>query len=315
MDTAITKLLGIKYPVIQGGMAWVSNASLAAGVSNAGGLGLIAAGNAPADIVRKQVRAAKKLTDKPFGINIMLMSPYADDIAQLAVDEGIRAVTTGAGSPSKYITLWKEKGITVMPVIPCVAIAQRMERCGADAVIAEGCESGGHIGQLTTMALVPQVARAVKIPVIAAGGIATGEGVAASFMLGAEGVQCGTVFLTANECTIHDNYKQMVIDANDISTAVTGNSTGLPVRALKNKLTRTLLDMEARGVSREELENCTIGSLRKAVELGDTDNGTFMAGQIAGLVKEKKSCKEIIENMISEAENIMKARYRYLIKE
>lgn len=303
--TRITELLGIKYPIIQGGMAWVSEATLAAAVSNAGGLGLIAAGSADADIVRREILKARELTDKPFGVNIMLMNPHVPDIAQMVTEEKIRAVTTGAGSPGKYIEQWKNAGIIVIPVIPTVALAQRMEKQGADAVVAEGCEAGGHIGEMTTMALVPQVVDAVKIPVIAAGGIADGRGVAAAFMLGAQAVQCGTVFIAANECAVHENYKDMVIEAHDTSSVVTGRSTGLPVRQIKNKMTKKYLQMEKESVTAEELENLTLGSLRRAVLDGDRDGGSFMAGQISGLVNEKLSCKEIIERLVSSARELL----------
>lgn len=304
-DTALTRLLGIKYPIIQGGMAWVSNASLAAGVSNAGGLGLIASGSADADIIRREISRARELTDKPFGVNIMLMNPHSDDIAQMIAEEKIAAVTTGAGSPGKYIEGWKAAGIKVLPVIPAVALAQRMEKLGADAVIAEGCEAGGHIGEMNTMALVPQVVDAVKIPVVAAGGIADGRGMAAAFMLGASGVQCGTVFLTADECTIHDTYKAMVIEAKDSSSAVTGRSTGLPCRQIKNKMTRKYLEMEKQGVTAEELEELTLGSLRRAVLEGDRDGGSFMAGQVAGMVTGRASCESIINSMIEKASRLL----------
>ena len=244
MITEVTKLLGIQYPVIQGGMAWVAEHRLAAAVSEAGGLGLIGASAAPAEWVRNEIREAKKLTDKPFGVNIMLMSPYADEVAKVVAEEGVKVVTTGAGNPEKYMELWKNAGIRVIPVVASVALARRMERAGADAVVAEGCESGGHIGETTTMALVPQVADAVKIPVIAAGGIADGRGMAAAFMLGAEAVQMGTRFVASKEAVVHENYKQLVIKAKDIDTRVTGRTTGHPVRAIRNEMTRHYLELE-----------------------------------------------------------------------
>lgn len=302
MKTEITELLGIEYPIIQGGMAWVAEHHLAAAVSNAGGLGLIGAASAPAEWVRQQVQEAKKLTDKPFGVNIMLMSPYADDVAKVIVEEGVQVVTTGAGSPEKYMKMWKEAGVKVIPVVASVALAKRMERCGADAVVAEGCESGGHVGETTTMALVPQVVDAVSIPVIAAGGIADGRGVAAAFMLGAKGVQLGTRFVVTEEAVVHENYKERILKAKDIDTRVTGKSAGHPVRALRNEMTKKYLALENSGATAEELELLTLGGLRKAVVEGDVKNGSVMAGQIAGLIKEKMTCKEVIEKLVQEAE-------------
>ena len=295
----ITELLNIKYPIIQGGMAWIADASLAVGVSEAGGLGIIS-GVGPTEVVRAQIRKAKELTDKPFGVNVMLMQDNADEIAHLVCDEKVPVVTTGAGSPGKYIEMWKGHGIKVIPVVPSVAIAKRMEKFGADAVIAEGMESGGHIGQTTTMSLVPQVVDAVNIPVIAAGGIGDGRGIAASFMLGAVGVQMGTRFLVSNECNVHKNYKEKVLKAKDIETEVTGNSTSHPVRVLRNKLTREYIKIEKSNSNSEKLESLTRGALRKAVIEGDTENGSVMAGQIAGLVKKEQSCKEIIEELMTE---------------
>lgn len=295
----ITELLNIKYPIIQGGMAWIADASLAVGVSEAGGLGIIS-GVGPTEVVRAQIRKAKELTDKPFGVNIMLMQDNADEIARLVCDEKVPVVTTGAGSPGKYIEMWKSHGIKVIPVVPSVAIAKRMEKFGADAVIAEGMESGGHIGQTTTMSLVPQVVDAVNIPVIAAGGIGDGRGIAASFMLGAVGVQMGTRFLVSNECNVHQNYKEKVLKAKDIETEVTGTSTSHPVRVLRNKLTREYIKLEKSNSNSEKLESLTRGALRKAVIEGDTENGSVMAGQIAGLVKKEQSCKEIIEELMTE---------------
>lgn len=295
----ITELLNIKYPIIQGGMAWIADASLAVGVSKAGGLGIIS-GVGPTEVVRAQIRKAKELTDKPFGVNVMLMQDNADEIAHLVCDEKVPVVTTGAGSPGKYIEMWKSHGIKVIPVVPSVAIAKRMEKFGADAVIAEGMESGGHIGQTTTMSLVPQVVDAVNIPVIAAGGIGDGRGIAASFMLGAVGVQMGTRFLVSNECNVHKNYKEKVLKAKDIETEVTGTSTSHPVRVLRNKLTREYIKIEKSNPNSEKLESLTRGALRKAVIEGDTENGSVMAGQIAGLVKKEQSCKEIIEELMTE---------------
>ena len=295
----ITELLNIKYPIIQGGMAWIADASLADGVSEAGGLGIIS-GVGPTEVVRTQIRKAKELTDKPFGVNVMLMQDNADEIAHLVCGEKVPVVTTGAGSPGKYIEMWKSHGIKVIPVVPSVAIAKRMEKFGADAVIAEGMESGGHIGQTTTMSLVPQVVDAVNIPVIAAGGIGDGRGIAASFMLGAVGVQMGTRFLVSNECNVHKNYKEKVLKAKDIETEVTGNSTSHPVRVLRNKLTREYIKLEKSNSNSEKLESLTRGALRKAVIEGDTENGSVMAGQIAGLVKKEQSCKEIIEELMTE---------------
>lgn len=293
--------LGIKYPIIQGGMAWISDSSLAAGVSEAGGLGMIAAANTPVEIVRSEIRKAKELTAKPFGVNIMLLSENAEAIAKLVCEEGIKVITTGAGSPGKYLKMWKEHGITVIPVVPSVALARRMEKEGADAVVAEGGESGGHIGELTTMALLPQVVDAVGIPVIAAGGIGDGRGVAAAFMLGASGVQLGTRFLVARECTVHQNYKERVIKAKDIDTVVTGRPTGHPVRVLRNKLTRQYEELERSGATLEQLEALGAGALRKAAKEGDMDNGSVMAGQIAGLVKQEQTCQEIIVELFAQA--------------
>ena len=306
MKTEITKLLGIEYPIIQGGMAWVAEYHLAAAVSNAGGLGLIGAASAPAQWVREQIQEAKKLTDKPFGVNIMLMSPYADDVAKVVVEEGVKVVTTGAGSPEKYMKMWKEAGVKVIPVVASVALAKRMERCGADALVAEGTEAGGHIGENTTMVLVPQVADAVSIPVIAAGGIADGRGVAAAFMLGARGGQLGTHFVVTKESIVHENYKDRIIKAKDIDSRVTGRTTGHPVRALRNEMTKKYLELENKGAGFEELEQLTLGGLRKAVVEGDVKNGSVMAGQSAAMVKEKLSCKELIEKLVRETDTLIK---------
>ena len=296
----VCDLLKIEQPIFQGAMAWIADASLASAVSEAGGLGIIT-GAAPTEWVREQIKEAKRLTNKPFGVNIMLMSENANEIANLVCEEGVSVVTTGAGSPGKYMAKWKEHGIKVIPVVASVALAKRMEKAGADAIIAEGTESGGHIGQLTTMALIPQVVDAVSVPVIAAGGIGDGRGVAAAFMLGSEGVQVGTRFLVAKECTVHQNYKDKVLKANDIDTEVTGRPTGHPVRGIKNKLARAYIKLEKEGASVEELEKLGSGALRKAVVDGDVENGAVMAGQIAGLVNKEQTSKEIIEELFKEA--------------
>lgn len=306
MKTRITELLGVEYPIIQGGMAWVAEHHLAAAVSEAGGLGLIGGANAPGEVVRDEIRKARKLTDKPFGVNVMLMSPYADDVAKVIVEEGIQVVTTGAGNPEKYMDIWKAAGVKVIPVVASVALARRMERHGADAVVAEGCESGGHIGEQTTMTLVPQVADAVEIPVIAAGGIGDGRGIAAAFMLGAEAVQIGTRFVVSKEAVVHENYKQRIIKAKDIDSAVTGRSHGHPIRCLRNEMTREYVKMEAEGKSFEELEYMTLGALRRAVQEGDVAKGTVMAGQIAGLITKEQTCKEMVEEMMAQAKKLMK---------
>lgn len=299
--------LGIKYPIIQGGMAWISDSSLAAAVSNAGGLGLIAAANAPVEYVRQEIRKTKELTDKPFGVNIMLLSDNAKEAARMVVDENVKVVATGAGSPAKYIKMWKEHGITVIPVVASVAMARRMEKEGADAVVAEGGESGGHVGELTTMTLVPQVVDAVDIPVIAAGGIGDGRGIAAAIMLGACGVQVGTRFLVSRECTVHQKYKDRIIKAKDIDTIVTGRITGHPVRVLKNKLTRQFSEFEREGASVQQLEELGAGALRRAAKEGDIDNGSVMAGQIAGLIRKEQTCREIVEEMFREAQECLNA--------
>lgn len=305
MKTRICELLNIEYPIFQGAMARISDASLASAVSEAGGLGIIAGGTAPVDYVRAEVRKAKELTGKPFGVNIMLLSEFADDIAHMVCEEGVKVVTTGAGAPGKYMEMWKAHGIKVIPVVPSVAIAKRMVRSGADAVIAEGTESGGHVGELTTMVLVPQVVDAVEVPVIAAGGIADGRGVAAAFMLGAEGVQVGTRFLSAYECNIHPNYKQKVLNAKDIDTVVTGRPTGHPVRVLKNKLARQFQELEVKSAPPEEYEKLGVGALAKAVVQGDMDYGSVMAGQIAAIVNKEQSCKDIITEMLEEAQQLL----------
>lgn len=311
MQTEINNLLEIEYPIIQGGMAWVAEHHLAAAVSEAGGFGLIGAANAPADWVREQIRKTKELTDRPFGVNVMLMSPYADEVARVIAEEGVKAVTTGAGNPEKYMELWKERNIKVIPVVASVALAKRMERCGADAVVAEGCESGGHIGESTTMTLVPQVVDAVDIPVIAAGGIGDGRGIAAAFMLGAKGVQMGTRFVVTKECLVHPAYKERIIRAKDIDTRVTGRSTGHPIRALRNDMTKAYLQKEQEGASTEELELLASGALRRAVQEGDIHNGSLMSGQIAGLIKEEVSCKQLIETLVSQTKEVLNRSRMY----
>lgn len=311
MKTEITKLLGIEYPIIQGGMAWVAEYHLAAAVSQAGGLGIIGSGGAPASWVREQIREVKKLTNAPFGVNLMLMNPEAEEIAKVLVEEGVKVVTTGAGSPEKYMKMWKEADVKVIPVVASVALARRMERCGADAVIAEGTESGGHIGETTTMALVPQVVDAVEIPVIAAGGIADGRGIAAAFMLGAKAVQMGTRFVVVKESIVHQNYKDYILKARDIDTRVTGRTNGHPVRVIRNKQAKEYLRLEAEGASLEELEQLALGGLRRAVVEGDMDNGSIMSGQIAGMVKEECTCKELILKLVEQTEKLMKGTTFY----
>lgn len=306
MKTRVTELLDLEYPIIQGGMAWVAEYHLASAVSNAGGLGIIGAGGASVDFVREQIKKTKEKTDRPFGVNLMLMNPQADEIARVIADEGVKVVTTGAGNPGKYIPMWKEAGVKVIPVVASVAMAKMMERAGADAVIAEGMESGGHIGSATTMALVPQVVDAVKIPVIAAGGIADGRGLAAARMLGAEAVQMGTRFVVANESIVHNNYKEKVIKAKDIDSVVTGMTHGHPVRAIRNRMTREYLRLEKEGADFMELEKLTLGALKKAVVDGDAENGTLMAGQIAGLVGKQQSCAEMITEIVNQAKELLK---------
>lgn len=305
MKTQITELLEIEYPVIQGGMAWVADAQLAANVSKAGGIGFIGAANAPAEWVREQIHIARQITDKPFGVNVMLLSPHADEVAAVVAEEKVAAVTTGAGNPAKYMEMWKNSGIRVIPVVASVALARMMEKCGADAVVAEGMESGGHIGEQTTMSLVPQVVDAVSIPVIAAGGIGDGRGMAAAFMLGAQAVQIGTRFIVAKECNVHQAYKDRVIQARDIDSEVTGRSTGHPVRSLRNQMTRKYQALEKEGAGFEELELLTLGALRKAVVDGDVKNGTVMAGQIAGLIKKEQTCSEIIKELMDGMSNVI----------
>lgn len=308
MKTRVTKLLGIEYPIIQGGMAWVAEHRLAAAVSEAGGFGIIGAANAPAEWVREEIRKAKELTDKPFGVNIMLLSQHAEEIAKVVAEEGVKAVTTGAGNPEKYMEMWKNAGIRVIPVVASVAMAKRMQRAGADAVVAEGMESGGHIGSQTTITLVPQVVDAVDIPVIAAGGIADGRGFAAARMLGAEAVQMGTRFIVSEESVVHQNYKDRVLKAKDIDSEVTGTTTGHPVRCLRNQMTREYLKKEKKGASFEELELLTLGSLRNAVVEGDTVHGTVMAGQSAGMVVKQQTCREMILEIMEQAEELLKCQ-------
>ena len=304
MKTRITELLGIEYPIIQGGMAWVAEHRLAAAVSEAGGLGIIGAASAPAEVVREEIRKAKKLTDKPVGVNIMLMNPNAPEVAKVILEEGVKVVTTGAGIPSRFMNDFKDAGVKVIPVVASVAMAKMMERCGAAAVVAEGTESGGHIGSATTMCLVPQVADAVGIPVVAAGGIGDGRGFAAALMLGAEAVQMGTRFIVAKESIVH----QKVIKAKDIDSEVTGMSTGHPVRQIRNPMTREYLRLEKEGAGLEELESLTLGALRRAVMDGDTVNGTLMAGQIAGLVRKEQTCREMIEEIMREAQMLLERK-------
>lgn len=312
IQTKLCELLNIQYPIFQGGMAWIADASLAAAVSNAGGLGIIAAMNANADWLREEIHKARQLTDKAFGVNIMLMSPFADEISDLVIEEKIPVVVTGAGNPGKYMKKWVAAGIKVIPVVASTAMAKLVERSGAFAVIAEGGESGGHIGELTTMTLVPQVCDAVNIPVLAAGGIADGRGIAAALMLGACGVQCGTRFLVAEECTVHQNYKNKILKAKDIDTIATGKRLGHPVRCLKNPFTRDLFKQEYNpNISDEELEKMGAGALRKAAKEGDEKNGSFMAGQCAAMVHKEQPAKEMIEEMFAEAEQILRGASQF----
>ena len=306
MYADISKVLGIKYPIIQGAMAWISDADLVAAVSNAGGLGVLATGHLDGEGCRQEIRRLKEMTDKPYAVNVMLLSPFVEQIVEVICEERVPIVTTGAGSPGKYMQRFKEAGVKVIPVVPSVAMAKMMVKDGVDALIAEGTESGGHVGKTTTMALVPQVVDAVDVPVIAAGGIADGRGIAAAYMLGASGVQIGTRFLVAKECNVHPNYKAKIIKAKDIDTTTTGNSTGHPVRVIKNKMARAYEALEKKNASAEELEELGRGALKKAVVDGDVDNGSVMSGQIAGLVKKEQTCKEIIEEMYGEFIQIMK---------
>lgn len=307
MKNRLCELLGIEYPVIQGGMAWVATAELAAAVSNGGGLGLIAAGGAPADVVREQIHKCRELTDKPFGVNVMLMSPFAEEVMKVVIEEKPAVVATGAGNPGKYMEALKEAGIKVLPVIASVAMAQKMEKMGADAVIAEGTEAGGHIGEITTMCLTPQVADAVSIPVVCAGGIADVRGAVAAFALGAEGIQVGTRFICSEECIAHDKYKQAVLKAKDRDAVVTGRSTGAPVRALKNKLTREYDRLEKSGASFEEIEQLGVGGLRRAFADGDVEMGSLMAGQSAAMVKVIEPCADIIKSYFAEIDAVLES--------
>ena len=311
IKSKICEILGIKYPVFQGGMAWIADGKLAAAVSEGGGLGLIAAGNAPASYVREQIKIARSLTTKPIGVNIMLMSPYADEVAAVVVEEKVEVVTTGAGNPSKYMKEWKAADIKVIPVVASVAMAKLMTRAGATALIAEGGESGGHVGELTTMVLVPQVCDVTELPVIAAGGIADGRGVAAAFMLGAEGVQLGTRFLSATECGVHPTYKEKIIKATDLCTMVTGKRLGHPVRSLRTKFAQNYSKAEYGGMPDEELENLAVGALRLAVQEGDLEKGCFLAGQIAAMVKREQPAAEIVKEIMDEAEPILKGASKW----
>ena len=306
IKSPICELLGIEYPVFQGGMAWIADGNLAAAVSNGGGLGIIAAGNAPVSYVAEQIKIAKRKTDKPIGVNIMLMSPFADEVAKVVVEEKVEVVTTGAGNPSKYMKEWLAAGIKVIPVVASVAMAKLMTRLGASALIAEGGESGGHVGELTTMVLVPQICDATNLPVIAAGGIADGRGVAASFMLGACGVQMGTRFLSAYECNIHPNYKEKILKATDLCTMVTGKRLGHPVRSLRTPFAREYSKAEYGGMPDDELENLAVGKLRMAVQQGDSEKGCFLSGQIAAMVKQEQHAADIVREIMEEAEPILR---------
>ena len=312
LSTPVTELLGIKYPVFQGGMAWISDGRLAAAVSNGGGLGIIASGNAPAEYVKNEIRKAKSMTDKPFGVNIMLLSPYADEIASVVAEEGVSVVTTGAGNPAKYMDAWKRAGIKVIPVVASVAIAKLMERLGASAVIAEGGESGGHIGELTTIVLVPLIVSAVSIPVIAAGGIATGEQAAAAFMLGAVGVQMGTRFLTADECSVSETYKEKILKAGDRCTMVTGKRLGHPVRSLKTPFSRAYQKAEYSTMSDDELETFAVGALRKAVVDGDSEHGCFLSGQVAAFVNKREKAADIVKSIAEDAETCLRGAMKWV---
>lgn len=312
LSTPVTELLGIKYPVFQGGMAWISDGRLAAAVSNGGGLGIIASGNAPAEYVRNEIRKAKSMTDKPFGVNIMLLSPYADEIASVVAEEGVSVVTTGAGNPAKYMDAWKRAGIKVIPVVASVAIAKLMERLGASAVIAEGGESGGHIGELTTIVLVPLIVSAVSIPVIAAGGIATGEQAAAAFMLGAVGVQMGTRFLTADECSVSETYKEKILKAGDRCTMVTGKRLGHPVRSLKTPFSRAYQKAEYSIMSDDELETFAVGALRKAVVDGDSEHGCFLSGQVAAFVNKREKAADIVKSIAEDTETCLRGAMKWV---
>lgn len=312
IKSEICEILGIEYPVFQGGMAWIADGKLAAAVSNGGGLGIIAAGNAPADYVREQIRIAKSLTDKPIGVNIMLMSPFAEEVAKVTIEEKVEVVTTGAGNPSKYMKAWKEASIKVIPVVASVAMAKLMTRLGATALIAEGGESGGHVGELTTIVLVPQICDATNLPVIAAGGICDGRGVAATFMLGAQGVQLGTRFLSAYECNIHPTYKEKILKATDLCTMVTGKRLGHPVRSLRTQFARDYQKAEYSGMPDEELENLAVGALRLAVQEGNNEKGCFLSGQCAAMVKREQTAAEIIKEIMEEAEPILRGAEKWV---
>ena len=312
IKTPVCDLFGIEYPIFQGGMAWIADARLAAAVSNGGGLGIISAMNAGPDYLREQIRAAREMTDKPFGVNIMLMSPFAGEVAAVCAEEKVAVVTTGAGNPSKYMPIWLEAGIKVVPVIASVAMAKMVARAGAAAVVAEGTESGGHIGETTTLVLVPQVADAVDIPVIAAGGIGDGRGVAACLMLGAQGVQLGTRFLVAAECPVHENYKKKILAANDIATIATGRRLGHPVRSLKTPFSRRYAKAEYSGMPDEELEQLAVGALKKAALEGDEENGCFLAGQVAGMIRREQPAADIIREIFEEAEQVLKGAGRWV---
>lgn len=312
IKTKICDLLNIKYPILQGGMAWISTAELVSAVSNAGGLGIIGSGNMEPDLVREEIRKVKSLTDKPFGVNIYFLSPYAEEVMNVVIEERVPVVTTGAGNPGKFIPRLKEKGIKIFPLVSSVSLAKRLEKLGVDGVIAEGMECGGHIGEITTMALVPQVVSAVNIPVIAAGGIADGRGFVAALALGAQGIQMGTRFIASIECRAHENYKIEILKAKDRDTVITGLSTRHPVRVIYNKLAREFLEMEKRGISIEELEKFGTGRLKSAVIDGDIEYGSVMAGQISGLISDIKSVKDIIEDIVKEAEEILKKLNNYI---
>lgn len=303
---SITTLLGIKYPIIQGAMAQIAKAPLVSAVSNAGGLGIIASGGMSADDLRAEIQKTKALTDKPFGVNLMLMMENIKELTEVLIEEDVKIITTGAGTPKSFMPIWKEAGIIVMPVVPSVMIAKRMEKLGADIVIAEGTEAGGHVGETTTMALLPQIVDAVSIPVVGAGGVADGRGIAACFALGAQGVQIGTRFLATEECPVHPNFKAAMLKASDRDTTVTGRKAGAPVRSIKNKMIKEYLRLEDENVDRDTLEALTLGSLRKAVLEGDTENGSIMAGQITGMITEVKSCEALITEMMEEAKRVSK---------
>lgn len=315
IHTRVNDILGIKYPIIQGGMAWIADANLACAVSNAGGLGIIASMNAGPDWVRAEIRKAQKMTDKPFGVNIMLLSPYAADVAKVVIEEGVKIVTTGAGSPSPYIKDWLNAEIKVIPVVASAALAKMMEKIGASCVIAEGCEAGGHIGDLTTMAIVPQASDMVNIPVIAAGGIGDGRGIAAALMLGAEGVQLGTRFIVAKECTVHQNYKDKILNAKDTDTVMTGKRLGHPVRCLKTTFSRQFIQKEYDlNCTIQEIENFGVGALWLAAVEGNEEKGCFMSGQIAGLISKEQTAKEIIEELFTSAEQILDKAVKWIKK-